>query len=108
MEPLAPSHQRLFCFFLLSGGSPHFPNATVEIRAQSLFGSFAAFFAHLREVVGAILCYIGCATLFGDSAVIFTATFFFEYRSSLFADASIVVFAIFVADRASPFAACLR
>src|SRR6266516_3076819 len=103
-----PSLHHLFCFFLPSGGYPHFPYATVEIRSQSLFRSFATFFAHLRVVVCAVLCHVGCATFPGNGAIVFTATFLFKYHASLFSDTSIVVFAIFVADRASPLAACLR
>src|SRR5437667_12517149 len=100
-------HSLLFHLFLFSGSSPHFPYATVEVCTQSLFRSFSAVFAHFREVVYAILCHIGIATFFGDSAVIFSAAFLFEYSSSLFPDASIIIFAILVADRASPLAARL-
>src|SRR5437667_8709430 len=98
---------RLFHLFLFSGGSPHFPYATVEVCTHSLFRSFSAFFAHFREVVYAIFCHIGIATLFGNSTVIFSATFLFEYSSSLFSDASIIIFTILVAHRASPLACLL-
>src|SRR5205823_2119940 len=101
-------HARLFRLFLFSGVYSHFPNATVEVCTQALFRSFSAFFAHFREVVYAILCHISIATFFGDSAVIFSATFLLEYSSSHFSDASIIIFAILVADRATPLAACLR
>lgn len=67
-----------FRAFLSFSGSPHFTDATVELRALPLPGGFAAFFAHLREVVCAILRHVGRAALSSDGAVVFTATFFFK------------------------------
>ena len=107
-ELASPAPRFLFRLFLFSGGSSHLPDATVEVCTQSLSGRFSAFFPHLREVFEAILCHIGLATFLSDRAVVFSAAFLFEYSSSLFSDASIIIFAILVADRASPFAARLR
>src|SRR5579859_7564445 len=101
-------HHRSFSALLPSGGSSQFPDATVEIRIVSLFGGPTAFFTHLREMVYAILCHVGHSTLPGDGAVVFAAAFLLECRSSLFSDASKVVFTILIADRATPFMARLR
>src|SRR6266849_9725152 len=104
---LSPHHHS-FSALLPSGGSSQFPDATVEIHILSLFSGPAAFFTHLREMVYAILCHIGCSTFRGNGAVVFATAFLLECCSSLFSDASKVVFTILIADRASPFTARLR
>ena len=95
-------HAESFRAFLSFSSSSHFTDAAVELRALPLPGGFAAFFAHLREVVCAILRHVGRAALSSDGAVVFTATFFFKRCSSLFSDTSIIIFAILIADCASP------
>ncbi len=95
-------HTESFRAFLSFSGPSHFTDAAVELRALPLPGGSAAFFAHLREVVYAILRHIGRAALSGDGAVVFTTTFFFKRCSSLFSDTSIIIFAILIADCASP------
>ncbi len=95
-------HTESFRAFLSFSSSSHFTDAAVELRALPLPGGFAAFFAHLREVVCAILRHVGRAALSSDGAVVFTATFFFKRCSSLFSDTSIIIFAILIADCASP------
>ncbi len=95
-------HAESFRAFLSFSSSSHFTDAAVELRALPLPGGFAAFFAHLGEVVCAILRHVGRAALSSDGAVVFTATFFFKRCSSLFSDTSIIIFAILIADCASP------
>src|SRR5260370_18812517 len=95
-------HAESFRAFLSFSSSSHFTDAAVELGALPLPGGFAAFFAHLGEVVCAILRHVGRAALSSDGAVVFTATFFFKRCSSLFSDTSIIIFAILIADCASP------
>jgi len=95
-------HAESFRALLSFSSSSHFTDAAVELRALPLPGGFAAFFAHLREVVYAILRHIGRTALPGDGTVVFTTTFFFKCCSSLFSDTSIIIFAILIADCASP------
>src|SRR5579864_7649935 len=106
-QSVAPNWNRIhlaesFRAFLSFSSSSHFTDAAVELRALPLPGGFAAFFAHLREVVCAILRHVGRAALSSDGAVVFTATFFFKRCSSLFSDTSIIIFTILIADGASP------
>ncbi len=56
-------HAESFRAFLSFSSSSHFTDAAVELRALPLPGGFAAFFAHLGEVVCAILRHVGRAAL---------------------------------------------
>src|SRR5581483_4035878 len=90
------------------GGTAQLADTAVEIRGLALFGGFAALFAHFGEMFRAIFRHVGCATFAGDVAVIFSAALFLEPCAALLPDDTIVVFAILIADHASPFAARLR
>src|SRR5260221_3618104 len=91
-------HAESFRAFLSFSSSSHFTDAAVELRALPLPGSFAAFFAHLAEVVCAILRHVGRAALSSHCAPVFTGPFFFNTCSSLFCETSIIIFAILIAD----------
>ena len=89
-------------FLLPFGRAAELPDTTVEIGVLPLFGGVAALFAHLGEMVGAILIHVGLPALPGDGAIVVAATLLFQGSATLLADAPVIVFTIFVANRTSP------
>lgn len=98
---------KLLYFFLLFGRTTHPPDPAIEIRVLALFSRFSTFFAHRREMFGAVLGHIGLTALLRDGSIVFTSTFLLQLRPTFFSNSAIVVFTILVANRASPSAARL-
>ena len=101
---LAPA---LIHLFLPFGGASQLADTAVEIGVLSLFGGFAAFFAHFREMFWAVFGHVGRAAFSGDRAVVFTAALLLEPGAAFLADNPIVIFTVLVANRASPLTARL-